>query len=106
METITAKQLHQETKSVLDQLEGGESLVITRNGEPIARLEPLLKGRSPGWDEIMREVWQAQAQIKGPDRVANPVLAATSAMRAYAEASVLARVRAACEWVFRAWPIC
>src|ERR1700689_3107155 len=41
MSIITAKQLHQQTKAVLNQLEQGESLLITRNGRTIGRIEPL-----------------------------------------------------------------
>jgi antitoxin (DNA-binding transcriptional repressor) of toxin-antitoxin stability system len=72
--TITAKQLHLETKSVLNQLEQGESLVITRNGRTIGRIEPLAVPKSRGWTDIMGEVWRAQKSVKSVDRVANPVL--------------------------------
>ena len=72
--TITAKQLHQETKSVLNQLERGESLVITRNGRTIGRIEPLTGPKSRGWADIMGEVWQAQKSVKAADRQPNPVL--------------------------------
>jgi antitoxin (DNA-binding transcriptional repressor) of toxin-antitoxin stability system len=71
---ITAKQLHQKTKSVLNQLEEGESLLITRNGRTIGRIEPLADTRPPGWAEIMAEVWRMQKSIKAKDRVPNPVL--------------------------------
>jgi len=72
--TITAKQLHQETKAVLNQLEQGESLLITRNGRTIGRIEPLAAPEQPGWNDIMAEVWRAQKSVKASDRVANPVL--------------------------------
>jgi antitoxin (DNA-binding transcriptional repressor) of toxin-antitoxin stability system len=72
--TITAKQLHQETKAVLNQLERGESLLVTRNGRAIARIEPLVVAVQPGWDEVMREVWQAQRSVKPANRRQNPVL--------------------------------
>jgi antitoxin (DNA-binding transcriptional repressor) of toxin-antitoxin stability system len=71
---ITAKQLHQETKTVLNQLEQGESLLITRNGRTIGRIEPLAASGQPGWKEIMAEVWRAQRSVKSRDRVSNPVL--------------------------------
>ena len=74
MGTITAKQLHQETKAVLNQLEQGESLLITRNGRPVGRIEPMDSSPPLGWSEIMAEVWQAQAEIKSGERVPNPVL--------------------------------
>ncbi len=74
MGTITAKQLHQATKAVLNQLEQGESLVITRNGRAIGRIEPVDQPASPGWEEIMAEVWQAQKEVKPVQRTPNPVL--------------------------------
>jgi antitoxin (DNA-binding transcriptional repressor) of toxin-antitoxin stability system len=74
MAIITAKQLHQETKAVLNQLEQGESLLITRNGRTIGRIEPMAVPVQTGWSEIMAEVWEAQASVKSKDRVPNPVL--------------------------------
>jgi antitoxin (DNA-binding transcriptional repressor) of toxin-antitoxin stability system len=75
---ITAKQLHQKTKSktksVLNQLEQGESLLITRNGRTIGRIEPLAATKSPGWADIMAEVWAMQKAVKSRNRVPNPVL--------------------------------
>jgi antitoxin (DNA-binding transcriptional repressor) of toxin-antitoxin stability system len=72
--TSTAKQLHQETRAVLNQLEQGESLVITRNGRTIGRIEPLSVPKSRGWADIMGEVWRAQKSVKGADRLPNPIL--------------------------------
>jgi antitoxin (DNA-binding transcriptional repressor) of toxin-antitoxin stability system len=72
--TITAKYLHQETKTVLNQLEKGETLVITRNGRTIGRIEPLTVPKSRGWADIMDEVWRAQKTVKAADRMTNPVL--------------------------------
>jgi antitoxin (DNA-binding transcriptional repressor) of toxin-antitoxin stability system len=72
--TITAKQLHQETKAVLNQLERGDSLLVTRNGRTIARIEPLTAAEQSDWDDVMGEVWQAQKSVKAADRVRNPVL--------------------------------
>jgi antitoxin (DNA-binding transcriptional repressor) of toxin-antitoxin stability system len=71
---ITAKQLHQETKAVLNQLEQGESLLITRNGRTIGRIEPVAATGQPGWTDIMGEVWRAQKSVKSSDCVPNPVL--------------------------------
>ena len=74
MNTVTAKQLHQETKAVLNQLEAGQSLVITRNGRAIGRIEPMTAAEQPGWKDIMGEVWRAQKRVKAADRAPNPVL--------------------------------
>lgn len=72
--TITAKQLHQEIKAVLNQLEQGESLVITRNGRAIGRIEPLTVAKQPGWKDLMDEVWRPQKSVKAAERTPNPVL--------------------------------
>ena len=74
MHTITAKQLHLETSSVLDQLEKGKSVLITRNGRAVARLEPVADSKPTAWDDVMAEVWQAQEKVKRRDLVENPVL--------------------------------
>jgi antitoxin (DNA-binding transcriptional repressor) of toxin-antitoxin stability system len=71
---ITAKQLHQKTKTVLNQLEQGESMVITRNGRTIGRIEPLTAVKQAGWPDIMADVWSAQRNVNARDSVANPVL--------------------------------
>ena len=71
---ITAKQLHQQTKAVLNELEQGESLVITRKGRTIGRIEPSAAAEPAGWPDIMAEVWRAQKSVKYSDRVPNPVL--------------------------------
>jgi antitoxin (DNA-binding transcriptional repressor) of toxin-antitoxin stability system len=74
MNVITAKQLHQETKAVLNQLERGQSLLITRNGRTIGRIEPLTAAEQAGWPEIMNGVWCAHKHVKSKERIANPVL--------------------------------
>jgi prevent-host-death family protein len=74
MQTVTAKQLHQETKRVLDELQDGEPVVITRNGRAIARLEPIAGGEAPAWAQIMEDVWTAQSEVRAKDIVENPVL--------------------------------
>jgi len=71
---VTAKQLHQETKAVLNQLERGKPLLITRNGRAIARIEPLTAAEKSNWDEVMHEVWHAQKEVKATERISNPVL--------------------------------
>jgi len=75
MTMVTAKQLHQETRAILNQLESGETLLLTRNGRTIGKLEPQgTVGPCQGWGDVMGEVWQAQKDIKAADRVPNPVL--------------------------------
>jgi antitoxin (DNA-binding transcriptional repressor) of toxin-antitoxin stability system len=74
MGIITAKQLHQDTKSVLNQIEEGETLLITRNGRTIGRIEPMKPTAQADWPEIMKEVWLAQKSVRPRDVVPNPVL--------------------------------
>ncbi len=75
MSTVSAKRLHQETKAVLNQLEQGESLLITRNGRTIGRIEPMATPAAPEWEVVMADVWAAQKKVKAAERVPNPVLA-------------------------------
>jgi antitoxin (DNA-binding transcriptional repressor) of toxin-antitoxin stability system len=58
----------------LNLLERGESLIITRNGRTIGRIEPLTVPKSRGWADIMGDVWRAQKTVKAADRQPNPVL--------------------------------
>jgi len=74
MSIVTAKQLHQKTKDVLNQLEQGEPFLVTRNGRTIGRLSPITAAKARSWNEIMKDVWQAHKNIKPSDRVSNPVL--------------------------------
>ena len=74
MSQVTAKKLHLQTKSILDQLENGRSLIVTRNGRAVARLEPVSQRQAKGWDQVMGAVWRAQKTIKADERVENPVL--------------------------------
>jgi antitoxin (DNA-binding transcriptional repressor) of toxin-antitoxin stability system len=74
MSTVTAKQLHQKTKDVLNQLEQGEPFLVTRNGRTIGRLSPVNAAKPASWDQIMKDVWQAHKSVKASDRVSNPVL--------------------------------
>lgn len=74
MSTVTIKQLHLETKAILDQVEAGQSILITRNGRPVGRIEPVAAAGKTSWAEIMADVWAAQEKIKPSERVPNPVL--------------------------------
>lgn len=74
MTAINAKELHHNTGSVLDRIEKGETVLITRNGKVIARAEPA-ESASAEWDEVMAEVWRAGRRLAAPRRSPNPVLA-------------------------------
>jgi prevent-host-death family protein len=43
--TIAQRELRNENAKVMDAVAGGETFVVTRNGEPIAELRPLHAGR-------------------------------------------------------------
>lgn len=65
---------HRKTKTILNQLGPGESLVITRNGRASGRSELRAAAGPPGWDQIMGEVWREQKRVNAAGRVPNPVL--------------------------------
>ena len=73
MALLNARQLHNETSAVLDEVAKGKSFEVARNGKIIAKLQPAKEAEPAQWDEVMSEVWQAQKKAKGKTR--NPVLA-------------------------------
>ena len=72
MPTITAKELHNGTSGVLDHVEHGKTIAVSRNGKVIAIIAPAQPGSAANWDEVMRPVWEAQQRAKGTHP--NPVL--------------------------------
>lgn len=73
MAVLNARQLHNETSAVLDEVSKGKTFQIVRNGKLIGTLQPADQPADSGWEEIMAQVWAAQkeAPVKSP----NPVLA-------------------------------
>lgn len=62
MTEIASRELRNHSRAVLDRVEGGEAVVITVNGRPVARLEPV--GRRARWmgrDEFVGTVMAHQA---------------------------------------------
>ena len=43
--TIPQRELRNENATVIEAVSAGETFVVTRNGEPVAELRPLLAGR-------------------------------------------------------------
>jgi prevent-host-death family protein len=43
--TIAQRELRNQNAQILDAVAAGESFVVTRNGEPVAELRPLVRGR-------------------------------------------------------------
>ena len=73
MALLNARQLHNETSAVLDEVAKGKSFDIARNGKVIGKIQPAKDAEPDGWDEIMAEVWAGQKKARGKTR--NPVLA-------------------------------
>jgi prevent-host-death family protein len=52
--TIAQRELRNHNAQVIEAVAGGESFVVTRNGEPVAELRPIRAGRRTfiGRDEV------------------------------------------------------
>jgi len=70
---LTARQLHNQTSAILDEVAKGKSFHISRRGKIIGALQPVQTGARAEWSEIMEQVWAAQAKVA--HRARNPVLA-------------------------------
>ena len=73
MTVLNARQLHNETSAVLDEVSKGKTFQIVRNGKLVGTLQPAHEPAVSGWEEIMDEVWAAHKKTRGKTR--NPVLA-------------------------------
>lgn len=73
MAEVNARQLHNETSAILDEVARGKTFDIIRHGKLVGTLRPAKKAALPEWDEIMSEVWEAQKEARGS--TPNPVLA-------------------------------
>jgi len=73
MTVLNARQLHNETSAVLDEVSKGKRFQIVRNGKVVGTLQPAEEPAVSGWDEIMADVWAAQK--KAGRKTRNPVLA-------------------------------
>ena len=52
MKTVTVRELRNNGGEVLDRIERGESVIVTRDGHPVAELRPLPR-RSPRAAELI-----------------------------------------------------
>lgn len=73
MTVLNARQLHNETSAILDELSKGKAFQIVRNGKLVGTLQPTSGAGRDDWEEIMSEVWSAQKHATG--NTPNPVLA-------------------------------
>jgi prevent-host-death family protein len=78
--TITQRELRNDSAAVMDAVEAGETIVVTRNGNPVAELRPARRRRLATTAEVARslhglpkvdlDAMRAEAdQLLGPDRV-------------------------------------
>lgn len=52
MQNVPARELQREIKAILDRVEKGESVQITRRGRPVARLVPTKPPRPQPWPDL------------------------------------------------------
>lgn len=55
MRTITQRQLRNESAAVLRAVQAGQSIIVTRNGTPVAELRPVSPRRFVPRDVLMQE---------------------------------------------------
>ena len=72
MSVLNARQLHNETSAILDEVSKGKTFQIVRNGKLVGTLQPAEEAAVGDWEEIMSEVWAAQK--RAPGKTPNPVL--------------------------------
>jgi prevent-host-death family protein len=52
MKAVPVRELQREIRAILDRVEHGESLEITRRGRPVARLIPAKGVRAEAWPDL------------------------------------------------------
>lgn len=52
MKAVPVRELQREIRAILDRVEHGESLEITRRGRPVARLVPAPRARAEAWPDL------------------------------------------------------
>jgi prevent-host-death family protein len=63
MAEVASRELRNNTRAVLDRVEAGEVVVITVDGRPIARLEPI--GNRPRW--MSKAEWVGHRRTSAAD---------------------------------------
>ncbi len=51
---ITQRELRNQSAAVMDTVEGGETVVVTRNGHPVAELRPVRRRRFAATADVAR----------------------------------------------------
>jgi prevent-host-death family protein len=68
MKAVPVRELQREIRAILDRVEKGESLEITRRGRPVARLVPARPVRAEAWPDL-----DARARkVLGPRHITPP----------------------------------
>jgi prevent-host-death family protein len=52
---------------LIDRVEAGEEITITRRGKPVARLAPIVVEQKPDFDEIVRQMKEARKGVTLPE---------------------------------------
>lgn len=65
MERVPVRELNQHTSAVLARVQTGETVEITKDGKPVARLVPIDKGRS-FLDRMVAEGRAVAPTLSGP----------------------------------------
>ncbi|MGH7859735.1 MAG: type II toxin-antitoxin system Phd/YefM family antitoxin [Candidatus Binatia bacterium] len=68
MKAVNVRELQREVGAILDRVERGESLEITRRGRPVARIVPTTPTRAEAWPDLAARA----RKILGPRRIAPP----------------------------------
>jgi len=68
MKTVPVRELQREIRALLDRVEKGESLEITRRGRPVARLVPARPLRAEAWPDLAARAHT----VLGPRRIDPP----------------------------------
>ena len=62
MKHVTIRELRNEGRAVVDRVLAGESLLVTRSGEPVAELRPVRR-RSLSAEELLAFVWSGRPEF-------------------------------------------
>jgi prevent-host-death family protein len=65
MREIQASEAKTHLPQILDEVERGETVVITRHGRPIARLVPEVERRQAEIDEAVESILALRKRLKG-----------------------------------------
>lgn len=68
MKEVPVRELQREIRAILDRVENGESVEITRRGRPVARLIPVRPARVAAWPDLAARTRSAM----GSRRVSPP----------------------------------